>query len=223
MTDNLQRPNEAPAMGERRARWGLGYQDKVATARILHIIREELRTGLDSFRGVRLADLQAGQVDDFVIVWNTEVQGNSLKWSQDAAPINWGDLIGADGLLKQLAQGGSRLSQVHPAKTVSVRLQSNRPASTEKHPAQLIRTFSVAEFLQDHWPSGPVAGSSPDVADTWIRIGQHVGLQGDELSEFVKRCEIILGFPEPSITGPDTDDFRHYRKQSSFTKQSPRG
>ena len=30
-------------MGERRARWGLGYQDKVATARILDILREELR------------------------------------------------------------------------------------------------------------------------------------------------------------------------------------
>ena len=166
MIDNAERPNEAPAMGERRARWGLGYQDKVATARILDILREELRTGLEDFRGVRLADLQAGQVDDFVVVWNAAVQGNSLKWSQEAAPINWGELIGTDGLLKQLAEGASRLLQAQPGKTISVRLQSNRPASTEKHPTQLIKTFSVAEFLRDHWPNGPGAGDSPDVEDS---------------------------------------------------------
>ena len=213
MTDNLQRLNNAPAMGERRARWGLGYQDKVATARILDILREELRTGLENFRGVRLADLEAGQVDDFVIVWNTEVQGSSIKWSRDAAPINWGELIGTDGLLKQLAEGAARLLQAHPGKTVSVRLQSNRPASTEKHPAQLIKAFSVTEFLRDYWSDGPRAGDSPDVEDSWAKIGQHVGRQGNELSEFVKRCEVILGFPEPPIAGPDTDDFRQYRKQ----------
>jgi hypothetical protein len=213
MIDNPQRPNEAPAMGERRARWGLGYQDKVATARILDILREELRTGLKSFHGVRLADLQAGQVDDFVIVWNTKVQGNSLKWSQDAAPMNWGELIGTDGLLKQLAEGASRLSQVHAGKAVSVRLQSNRPASNDKHPAQLIKTFSVAEFFRDHWPNGPNAADSPIVADCWVRISQHLGIQSNELSEFVKRCEVVLGFPEPPVAGPDTDDFRRYRKQ----------
>ena len=71
---------DPPAMGERRARWGLGYQDKVATARILDILRDEFRSGASVFEGIRLADLEAARVDDFVLVWNTEVQGNSIKW-----------------------------------------------------------------------------------------------------------------------------------------------
>jgi hypothetical protein len=36
---------EPAAMGERRARWGYGYQDKVATERILSILKEDLRPG----------------------------------------------------------------------------------------------------------------------------------------------------------------------------------
>jgi hypothetical protein len=75
---------EPPAMGERRARWGYGYQDKVATERILNILREDLRQGEAAFEGVRLADLEAGRVDDFVLVWGRAVEGNSIKWSGEA-------------------------------------------------------------------------------------------------------------------------------------------
>ena len=32
-------------MGERRARWGYGYQDKVGTERILNFLRRDLRDG----------------------------------------------------------------------------------------------------------------------------------------------------------------------------------
>ena len=46
-------------MGERRARWGYGYQDKVATAQILDLLRADVREGASHFEGVRLADLQA--------------------------------------------------------------------------------------------------------------------------------------------------------------------
>ena len=91
-------------MGERRARWGYGYQDKIATERILNLLRENLRTGGPVFEGVRLADLDAGRVDDFVLVWEKKVEGNSIKWSGEATPFNWGELIGANGLLKELAE-----------------------------------------------------------------------------------------------------------------------
>ncbi len=96
-------------MGERRARWGYGYQDKVATERILSILKEDLRSGEAAFEGVRLADLQAGRADDFVLVWRKRVEGNSIKWSQDATPLNWGELIGTGGLLRELADGWKRL------------------------------------------------------------------------------------------------------------------
>lgn len=71
--------HEPPAMGERRARWGYGYQDKAATDRIRRILKDDLRGGFAIFEGVRLADLQAGRVDDFVLVWKNQVEGNPLN------------------------------------------------------------------------------------------------------------------------------------------------
>jgi hypothetical protein len=146
---------EAPAMGERRARWGYGYQDKVATDRILNLLRDGIRQKDTTFEGVRLADLDAGRVDDFVLVWRTSVEGHSIKWSGDADPMNWGELIGTAGLLKELADGYWRLRNRWSSKNVSVRLLTNRPPSPEKHHAQLISTLSVAEFVAKHWQSGP--------------------------------------------------------------------
>lgn len=205
--------HEPPAMGERRARWGYGYQDKIATERILNILKKDLRAGDTAFEGVRLADLDAGRVDDFVLVWEKEVEGNSIKWSGEATPLNWGELIGANGLFKELADGYQRLRDRWSDKAVSVRLQTNRPPSSEKHHAQLISTFSVAEFVRIHWPSGPSAHDSAQVTAVWSKISEHVGLTGADFSEFAKSCNLSLGYPEPPGSGPDSQDWRHYKKQ----------
>jgi hypothetical protein len=204
---------EPPAMGERRARWGYGYQDKVATARILRILKDDLRGGSAVFEGVRLADLQAGRVDDFVLVWNKQVEGNSIKWSGNASPMNWGDLIGAEGLAKELAEGFIKLRQRWPGRTVTVRLQTNRPPSLEMHPNQIISAFSVVEFLQDHWEKGPTAQDSDVLKEAWGTIAQHTGLSGADFGEFVKGCVFSLGFAEPPGNGPDARDWRHYLRQ----------
>lgn len=204
---------EAPAMGERRARWGYGYQDKVATDRILRILRDDLRSESAAFEGVRLADLQAGRVDDFVLVWKGQVQGNSIKWSGDASPINWGDLIGAEGLVKELAEGFFQLRQRWTDRIVTVRLQSNRPPSLERHPNQIISTFSVAQFLRDFWERGPTAQDSEALKEAWDKIVEHTGLSVADFEDFLKGCRFSLGFAEPPGAGPDTRDWRHYLRQ----------
>jgi hypothetical protein len=200
-------------MGERRARWGYGYQDKVATDRILRILKDELRGGSAVFEGVRLADLQAGRVDDFVLVWNRRVEGNSIKWSGDASPMNWGDLIGAEGLVKELAEGFLELRRKWPDRTVTVRLQTNRPPSLEARPNQIISAFSVAEFLRDHWEKGPTAQDSEVVKEAWDTIAKHTGLRPADFGELVKGCIFSLGSTEPPGSGPDTRDWRHYVRQ----------
>lgn len=207
------RTQEPPAMGERRARWGYGYQDKIVTERILNLLREDLREGKSVFEGVRLADLEAGRVDDFVLVWKEEVEGNSIKWSGAANPLNWGELIGANGLLKELADGYQRLKDRWPGKAVSARLQSNRPPSAEKHHAQLISTFSVAEFVRNHWHYGPTVHDSAQVTSAWSKISDQVGLTGADFSAFVNSCNLSLGYPAPPGSGPDSQDWRHYKKQ----------
>jgi len=129
--------HEPPAMGERRARWGYGYQDKIATERILNILKKDLRAGDTAFQGVRLADLEAGRVDDFVLVWKKEVEGNSIKWSGEATPLNWGELMGAKGLLKELADGCQRLKDRLNGSNLLLTLENNstQQASIEVKPA----------------------------------------------------------------------------------------
>ena len=200
-------------MGERRARWGYGYQDKVATERILNFLRRDLRESTSVFEGVRLADLEAGRVDDFVLVWRDSVEGNSIKWSADGSPVTWGELVGASGLLKELADGYDRLRSRWAGRAIKVRLQTNRPASAERHHAQLIPSFSVAEFVAKHWASGTDASDSTDATKAWRKIAEHVGLSGAELAAFVTSCELSFGQPEPPGSGPDSLDWRHYRKQ----------
>jgi len=204
---------EPPAMGERRARWGYGYQDKVATERILGLLRKDIRDGATRFEGVRLADLAAGRVDDFVLVCSNSVEGNSIKWSGEASPLNWGDLIGASGLLRELADGYQRLCSKWPGRAVSVRLQSNRPASVETYHAQIIKSISVAEFLAKYWPLGPIASDSPQSTEAWSKIAEHVGMTDTRLSQFVSSCELALGRPAPPGDSQDKLDWRHYEQQ----------
>lgn len=207
------RQKEPPAMGERRARWGYGYQDKVATDRILQLLREDLRLGQSDFEGIRLADLDAGRVDDFVLVWKDKVEGNSIKSSRKATPLNWGDLIGKNGLLKELAEGYQRLKDRWPNKSVFVRLQSNCPPSSEKHHTQVISAFSISQFLKDHWALGPTTSESRLVTTAWSKISEHVNLKESDFSEFIKHCNISLGFPEPPGIGQNSYDWRQYKKQ----------
>ncbi len=146
---------EAPAMGERWARWGYGYQDKVATERILNSLWKDIRAGTSEFEGVRLADHEAGRVDDFVLVWKGAVEGSSIKWSSGATRFTWGNLVGASGLLKDLANGWNRLRTRWSRRRVAVRLHTNRPASNRKHHAQILPSLSFADFVNRHWSSGP--------------------------------------------------------------------
>jgi hypothetical protein len=233
MSEQPSRPSqsEPPAMGERRARWGFGYQDKVATERILTFLRKDLREGSAELEGVRLADLEAGRVDDFVLVWGNKVEGNSIKWSRDAAPFTWGDLIGASGLLKELASGYDRLRGRWPGRAITVRLQTNRPASTDRHHAQLITSFSIHEFVTTHWALGPDTVDSIEAREAWRRIAEHIGLSGSELSTFAASCELSFGRPEPPASGGNSLDERQYRKQfdglhkaiATWLTNTPRG
>ena len=200
-------------MGERRARWGFGYQDKVATERILTFLRTDLHDGTKAFEGVRLADLDAGRVDDFVLVWKESVEGNSIKWSARATEFTWGELVGASGLLRDLANGWNRLRSHWTGRTVTVRIHTNRPASPAKHHAQIIPSFSLAEFVETYWASGPDAANTIEASEAWRKIAEHVSLSGSELSDFVAHCELAFGQAEPPSAGSDSLDSRHYRKQ----------
>lgn len=204
---------DAPGMGERWARSGYGYQDKVATERILDSLRRELIDRSGDFEGVRLADLQAGRVDDLVLVRKGSIEGNSIRWSAAETDWRWRDLIGKSGLLRELADGWTRLRDHWTRRTITVRLHTNQPASNATHHAQLIPSFSVAEFVDKYWHLGPDAADSHEVREAWDKIAEHVGLAGSELSDFVAHCLLTFGHAEPPEVGPDTLDRKYYLKQ----------
>jgi hypothetical protein len=202
-------------MGERRARWGYGYQDKVATAQILDLLRADVRDGTSHFEGARLADLQAGRVDDFVLIFDTSVQGNSIKWSGAAEPMNWGDLIGTSGLLRELADGHRHLTDTYSGKSVAVQLQTNRPAATSRHPSQLITEYSVAEFFRSHWQTGPSASDAEPLQAAWQKIREHTQLEKTDFAQFVASCRLRFAFQQPPYSeDADTQDQRIYLRQS---------
>ena len=198
----------APAMGERYARWGYGYQDKCATERILEALKDELRNDGPKLTGVRLADLQAGRVDDCVLVWERRVEGISMKWSQDGKPLGWGGLVGTSGLLRELADGYRRLRQAWPNHKVQVSLQTNFPAA-ETCGGPLVAALSVGDFLRDHWQVGAGAAAEP-AREAWRAIESHTGLSGMALDEFVGACALCVGVPQPPNIAADSKDSRQY-------------
>ena len=105
------------------------------------------------------------------------------------------------------------LRQRWPDRTVTVRLQTNRPPSLETHTNQIISAFSVAEFLRDHWEKGPTAQDTRALEKAWDTIAQHTGLPPADFGAFVKGCIFSLTVAEPPGSGPDTRDWRHYLRQ----------
>jgi hypothetical protein len=203
----------APAMGERIARWGLGYQDKVATHRLLELLREDAREGSERLLAVRLADLEAGRVDDFVIDLDTQMDGYSIKSTLSSDEMNWGDLIGSQGLIKELAGGWLRLCHKWPDKQIVVRLVTNKTASTAKHHAQLIKSLSVSEFFRNHWGNGALETDSPELADIWHAIASHTTLSPNEFGAFTKAAKLEFGVVQPPYVAGDNLDEQMYLEQ----------
>src|SRR4030095_16992646 len=111
--------------------------------------------------------------------------------------MNWGDLIGAEGLVRELAEGFLELRRKWPDRTVTVRLKTNRPPSLEKRSNQIISALSVAEFLWDHWESGPTTQDADVLKESWAKIAKHTGLSAAVFGAFVEGCIFSLGCAEP--------------------------
>ena len=203
----------APALGERYARWGFGYQDKAATERLLDALRADMSRSDPLFEGVRLADLHAGRVDDFVMVWRDRVEGNSIKWSASEDSFNWADLVGAQGLLGTLVEGRRALERSWPRRKVLVRLQSNRPPATTSTASSLVSALALSDFLAQSWPHGPRSTDAASTTSAWTQIGLHAGLEREELAVFAAHCHLDLGHPQPPNAVGTSEDARQYRKQ----------
>src|SRR4029453_3579175 len=80
-----------PAEGERRAIGGYYPQYRIAASLILRSLREE------SLQWIRIADPQAGRVDDLQIGGQARIDAFQVKWSQYQGLFKYRDLTQASG------------------------------------------------------------------------------------------------------------------------------
>jgi hypothetical protein len=187
-----------PAEGERRAVGGYAAQYLVAGVRIL----DAINSGLES---IRVADPEAGRVDDLQVLTPGRLDAYQIKWSRSPVSTSWGRLLEADGtspgLLNQLADGWRRLRAHDPDRRVVVHLITNdRPSVTEAARGSLER------FAHEVWPQRHAG--RPDLASgwqpAWDDCAAATGLSSGDFDQFVTDCELEFGFAverSPFATG----------------------
>lgn len=141
-----------PAEGERRAASGLSNQYRVAA----HLIYRALR--FDELMAIRIADVDAGRVDDLQILRTGRCDAYQVKWSQYPGSITFHNLVtpGKDkpSLIRQLADGWKQLRAGLPDTRVVVHLTTNdRPSVSDNLPADATAPTPdhFAAFLAQVW------------------------------------------------------------------------
>src|SRR6266567_293789 len=102
----------SPGEGERRAIGGYYPQYRIAASLILRHLQN------DSLQWIRLADPEAGRVDDFQIGSQARVDAFQVKWHMYGDNFTFNDLKAPSGgdpsLISQLADGWQRLRAKYP-------------------------------------------------------------------------------------------------------------
>ena len=120
-----------PAMGERRAIGGYHPQYRVAAGLIIRALRN------GTLEWIRVADPEAGRVDNLQIGAGGLLDAYQVKWSRFPQTFTFNDLvkpsIDRPSLIRQLADGWQRLRAANPARRITVHLVTDDFASTHDH------------------------------------------------------------------------------------------
>ena len=190
----------APGEGERRAIGGYHAQYRASASLILR----DLRHG--RLQWIRVADPQAGRVDDLQIGSPGRVDAYQVKSAQYGRPFTFGELSapqsGAPALVQQLAQGWLTLRQRYPQSRVVVHLVTNQMASSgrARFPTSDPTPKNFSAFIKQAWE--PAHGTSPDAAlniplewrTTWNAVHLASGLPQGDFEMFVRNCSLEFGF-----------------------------
>ncbi len=187
-------PNE----GEYNARVGYAYQDRIAARLALAAMSDPSHRG--DFQEVILGEPSAGQADDLLLVWSSEVHGHQMKYSDDADadsnPVHWSELVGKGGWLSGLVDGSISLQNTFK-RSVRISLHTNRAANTRKD--NLVKSATVADFIT----ISRLRTAEHERHSVWQEItsainkGRTAGNQvsEDDLRNFFRSSELI--FREP--------------------------
>ena len=204
----------APAEGERRAITGYYPQYLISASIIIQSLREE------SLQWIRVADPEAGRVDDLQIGTQSRVDAFQVKWSQYSGNFTFNDLVGSGNipsLIAQLADGWRRLRNIHSDCRIVVHLVTNEIPSvsvSQKMPVGDLpptpRHF--AAFIEQAWKPAKKELSNPNWSipelwwPAWETLQKASGLSTEDFRIFVQDCELEFGYHFPRSTRATTRD-----------------
>ncbi|RLI83962.1 MAG: hypothetical protein DRP01_08695, partial [Archaeoglobales archaeon] len=191
------------AEGERRAASGYRAQYLVGAAAILDALQGE------DMEWVRVADPEAGRVDDLQIASTARVDGYQVKWDQYPGTITLRDLVrGTEedpSLIAQLADGWQRLQKTYSRRRVVVHLVTNaipsKSTNTRMPKTDVPPTpYHFAAFIAQAWHPARRRGkvnSEDEWAAVWEEIRIASGLSSDKFAAFVLDCSLDFQTPSP--------------------------
>lgn len=187
-----------PADGERAAVGGFSAQYRVAA----DLIYRSVWKGRLEF--IRLADPEAGRVDDIQIATPGKLDAYQVKWSAQPSSFTFSDLISPNGkkpaLIKQLADGWKALKASNVSREVRVHLVSRDYPSTHDSLGKKPDGTSSGSF-SDLWVNvlqplakGQITKADVPVAfaDALERIRTSADLTDAELEPFLRCCSLDL-------------------------------
>src|SRR5258708_3325596 len=205
--------NTRPGDGERRAMGGYPPQYLVASSLILTHLRD------GCLQKIRLADPDAGRVDDFQIESLARIDAYQMKWEGYPGAFSFRDLL---AIFPDLAEGWKALRGRYPSHRIVVHLVTNRyPSVNDTLPAGTTtpQPPHFAAFLEQAWfPSrntsaGPAKRIPPSWRPAWEALQNASLLSPAEFADFVQDCELELSYRLPSMHVQQERDGLHVREQ----------
>lgn len=215
-----------PAAGERRAI--VGYHGQYAVG--AHLVAQALEAR--TLDWIRVADPEAGRVDDLQLGSPGRLDAYQIKWSQYPGHLTFSALTASSGddqsLVRQLADGWTRLKTAHPDRRVVVHLITNETPSpsvaanlpvTDPGP----QPPHFAAFLAQAWkpchesPFNSVPGAW---CPAWDVLREASRLDADVFEAFVADCELDLGWQLPRAGASATPEERQANEDIDHIEQS---
>jgi hypothetical protein len=192
--------SDEPAWGERDAQTGYYPQYKLSA----EILVRSIRRG--DLLWIALADPKAGRVDDFQIAAGRTIDAYQFKWSRYGGNFSYVDLTkgssSAPGLIKQLADGWTKLKEQNPGFRVVVHLVTNEhPSTSDRLPGSDVvpERLHFSGFVEQAWrpfASGQYTSAS-DLPEAWRTAWKGLvaasGLNDAKFLQFVRDCRLEFG------------------------------
>lgn len=195
-------------MGERRAIGGYHPQYRVAASLILRALRD------GALEWIRVADPDAGRVDDIQVATPIVLDAYQVKWSRFPQTITFNDIVRSTAdhpsLIHQLADGWRRLT-AQSQRHVTVHLLTDDFPSTNDHVPTASRANIAdhfAAFLAEAWQPKTQDRNHPlseRWSHAWGLLAEASGLDPTEFDTFVTNCRLDVAYRLPDDVSDESE------------------